>query len=124
MPARRAPAGSRSPSSRRGRRARASGSAASPPRAQPARTGARGRGGGGRGGRRLGPRGVLALLTEGEPEALETSRVEAREHVRLVLRGIGGAMEERPPAVLRDARVVAGREPVRACLPREGEQLG
>ena len=52
------------------------------------------------------------------------SRVEAREHVRLVLRGVGGAMEERPPAVLRDARVVAGREPVRACLPREGEQLG
>ena len=58
------------------------------------------RGGGEPGARRLRPRGVLVLLAEWEPEALEAPRVEAREHVRLVLRGVDGAMEEHSPAML------------------------
>ena len=36
---------------------------------------------------------------------------------------VDGAREQQPAAVLDDARVVAGREPVGARAPREGEQL-
>ena len=44
--------------------------------------------------RGLGARLVLALLAEREPDPVEEARVEAREHVRLVLRRIGRARKQ------------------------------
>src|SRR5205814_1546043 len=73
---------------------------------------------------RLGARLLLALPAERERDALEQARVEAREHVRLVLVRVRTAREQYAASMLRDARVVAGREPLRACALREREQLG
>ncbi len=69
----------------------------------------------------LGPRGRLVLVAEREPDAVELPRVEPGEHVRLVLRRIGAAREQRPPAMLDDARVVPCCEPVAAGAARERE---
>src|SRR5207244_4977687 len=52
----------------------------------------------------------LRLLTEREPDALEMPRVEAREHVALVLRLVCSACEQQPAFVLDDPRVVSRRE--------------
>src|SRR2546423_6168995 len=73
--------------------------------------------------RRLGTRRVLVLLAEGKPDALELLWVEPREHVRLILCVIRAAVQEQTSTMLRDPRVVAGREPIAAGTPREGEQL-
>ncbi len=72
---------------------------------------------------RLRARLRLVLPAEREPDAAELRRVEAREHVRLVLRGIGAAVQEQPSAMLVDTRVVAGGEPVAAGAAGEREQL-
>src|SRR5260370_35102383 len=55
---------------------------------------------------RLGARLLLALLAERERNAIEEPRIEAREHVRLVLVRVGAAREQQATAVLGDARVV------------------
>ena len=54
--------------------------------------------------------GVLREAAEREREPVEIRRVEAREHVALVLAGVGGA-HQRALGVARDAGVVTGREP-------------
>ena len=74
--------------------------------------------------RRFRSRCVLVLLAEREPDAPELLRVETREHVRLILRAVGTAMQEHAAAMLRDTRIVAGRKPVAAGAPRKREQLG
>src|SRR5262249_31091403 len=75
------------------------------------------------GGGRLGSGVRLRLLAEREPEAVEQRRVDGCEHVRLVLRRVGGAGDEQTPVALDDARVVAGGEARRAGAPHEPEQL-
>ena len=55
--------------------------------------------------------GVLREPAEREAEPVEQRRVELREHVALVLGGVGGGAHERAVLVARDARVVAGGEP-------------
>ena len=72
----------------------------------------------------LGSRRLLVLLAEREPHPRELRGIELREHVRLILLRVGGAMEQQPAAVLADARVVTGREPVAPRALREREQLG
>ena len=72
----------------------------------------------------LGARLVLALFAEREPHAVEVPRVDRREHVRLVLRRIGGAREQKPVPVSRKTCVVSRRQPVRTGAAREREQLG
>src|SRR5438552_950647 len=64
---------------------------------------------------------TLRLLAEREDNPLEVTRVETREHVRLVLLRVGGAREEAPSAMLHDARVVARGELVRTGAPCELE---
>ena len=54
-------------------------------------------------GARLGARLVLPLLAEREPEPWQMARVEAREHVGLVLGRIRAAGEQEPAAVLGDS---------------------
>ena len=66
---------------------------------------------------------LLRLLAEREPDAVEEARIESRQHVALILDGVGGAGEQQPPLVLDDAGVVAGRELRRADALREREQL-
>jgi len=75
------------------------------------------------GARRLGAGLGLVLLAEREPDAVELARIEACEHVRLVLGRVGAAGEQPAAAMLDDAGVVAGGEPVAACATREREQL-
>src|ERR671924_327484 len=72
----------------------------------------------------LGPRLVLRLLAEREPDALEHARVEPREHVRLILVGVHSAREQETAVMLDDASVVPCREPRRARTPRERQQAG
>src|SRR5207244_6774771 len=74
--------------------------------------------------RRLGTRLHLRLLAEREPDALEVTRVEPREHVALVLRLVGSAGEQQPAVALDDAGVVAGCEVCCAGALRERQQLG
>ena len=54
---------------------------------------------------------ALRLVAEREPEPVERRRVDAGEHVALVLPRVGRAGEQQPPVALDDPRVVAGREP-------------
>ncbi len=70
------------------------------------------------------PRLLLRALGEREPDAVERARVEAGEHVGLVLRGVGGAGEQQTAPVLADARVVARGEPGGADAAREGQESG
>src|SRR5207237_4209842 len=72
---------------------------------------------------RLRPHLLLRAFAERERDAREEPRVEAAEHVRLVLPLVGGAREEPPAPVVGDARVVARHEPLCAGAPREGEEL-
>src|SRR5262249_60403100 len=72
----------------------------------------------------LGASFLLRLLTEREPEPLEMTRIEPREHVRLILPGIDRASEQRTASTLDDSRVVPRREARSTGAPREGEQLG
>src|SRR5439155_2332943 len=65
---------------------------------------------------------VLRLVAEREDDLLEVPRVEARKHVRLVLVRVRRARQQAPSAILDDARVVTGGEPVRTRPPRELEQ--
>src|SRR5262249_6920296 len=67
---------------------------------------------------------LLRLLAEREPETLEQARVEAGQHVRLVLTRIGRAGEQEAPVAVHDPAVVACREPMGARPPDELEQLG
>jgi hypothetical protein len=76
------------------------------------------------GARGLGPRLVLALLAEREPESVEEARIDPGEHVRLILPIVCRAREKQPPVAFDDARVVARREPSRAGALGEGQQLG
>ena len=69
------------------------------------------------GARRLGSRRVLVLLAEREPDPLELLRIEAREHVRLVLRRVGAAVRA---AAGRDARRCARSGRSRAGRSRRG----
>src|SRR5207253_10786223 len=83
-----------------------------------------GRAGGGEAGRfSLGACLLLRLRAEREPQPVEEARIEAREHVALVLPLVGGAREQQPALALDDPCVVAGREPRRPDVPGEGEQL-
>src|SRR5919108_569156 len=72
----------------------------------------------------LGPRLVLRLLAEREPDALEHARVEPRKHVRLMFVGVHSAREQETAVMLDDASVVPCREPRRARTPRERQQAG
>src|SRR5205823_11637418 len=71
----------------------------------------------------LRPRLVLRALAEGEGDPLEEPRVEAREHVRLILALVCAAREEQAAVVVDDPRVVARGESIGAGAPREGEPL-
>src|SRR5205085_2331476 len=66
----------------------------------------------------------LARVSEREVDPLEQARVEAGQHVRLVLRLVGGTGEQEPAVAPHDARVVARDEPLGAGAAREREQLG
>src|SRR5204863_2611306 len=66
---------------------------------------------------------VLRLLTEREPDSLQPARVEASQHVRLVLPLVDRAGEQEPATVLDDPSIVAGRKPGRPGVPREFEEL-
>ena len=66
----------------------------------------------------------LSCSPSGNQRRVEEARVEAGEHVGLVLRRVGGAGEEQPAAVLAQARVVPGAEPRRADPAGEGEERG
>jgi hypothetical protein len=81
-------------------------------------------GGGEPGGPRLCTRVGLSLPAEREPEPREEPRIEPGQHVRLVLRWVGATREEEAAAMLSQASVVAGGEPVRADAPGEGEEGG
>ena len=70
------------------------------------------------------PRLLLGALAEREPDAVEHARVEAGEHVGLVLRGVGAAGEEQAAPVLAHARVVACGEAGRADPAGEREECG
>jgi hypothetical protein len=72
---------------------------------------------------RFGTRLLLRLLSEREPDPREVSRIESREHVRLVLLRIDGPRQQRASSVLDDSRVVARRQLRRTGTPREREQL-
>ena len=65
----------------------------------------------------------LGLRQVGEREAKRGQRIRAErgEHVRLVLGRVGRRREQRPGAVVDDARVVAGGQRGRPNPPREGE---
>ena len=82
------------------------------------------RGGGEPGGPRLGAHLLLRALAERDLDPVEEPRVEAREHVRLVLARVDAARQEQATAAVDDAGVVAGSQPSRAGPPREGKQLG
>src|SRR4051812_16335489 len=72
----------------------------------------------------------LGELAEREPDPIELSRLEAGEHVGLVLVGIACGAEQGTVPVSRDSRVVAGGGPGRgeigraACRGRGGEGGG
>src|SRR5581483_6209603 len=67
---------------------------------------------------------LLRLRAERKLEAIEQTRVEAGEHVALVLRLVGRPGEEEAAVALDDARIVAGRQLRGADPPREREELG
>ncbi len=71
----------------------------------------------------FGPGRVLVLLAERKPDPVELLRIEAGEHVRLVLRLVGGAMQEQAAAMLGETSVVTRRETVAAGAPGEREEL-
>ena len=73
---------------------------------------------------RLGAGLVLVLVTEREGDAGEPLRIERGQHVALVLRRVYAAREQQPAVAFHDPRVVAGRQPLGAGSPREGEELG
>src|SRR5262249_20152223 len=66
---------------------------------------------------------LLRLLSEREPDPPEGTRIEPREHVRLVLLRVDRASEERAAPVLNDARVMTCRQPRGACPAGERQQL-
>src|SRR6185436_5239211 len=66
---------------------------------------------------------LLGLLAEREPDLVEPTRIEAGEHVRLVLPLVDRAREQTPAAVLDDARVVTGRKPSRPGAAGELQEL-
>src|SRR5256885_8265254 len=72
--------------------------------------------------RRLGARLVLRLRTERETDVFELLRVEAREHVRLILVRVGCACEQAAASVFDDARVMTGDEALCSRTSRELEQ--
>src|SRR5688500_12044869 len=76
------------------------------------------------GGSRLVARLLLRLRPEREPEAVERARVEAGEHVGLILCAVGGAREEQAPAVLAEAGVVARSQARGADAARKAEERG
>src|SRR5207244_5565007 len=53
---------------------------------------------------------ALRLVAERERDPVQRARVDRREHVRLVLRGVRAARDETHPVPLDDARVMAGPE--------------
>src|SRR5204863_4582749 len=71
----------------------------------------------------LGPRLLLGLLAQREPNPVEQARVEAGEHVRLVLPRIVAAGQQAPAAMLDDPCVVPGREARGSGTLREREEL-
>ena len=71
----------------------------------------------------LGPRLLLGLLAQREPNPVEQARVEAGEHVGLVLLRIVAASQQAPAAVLDDPCVVPGREAQGSGTLREREEL-
>src|SRR5438477_1872664 len=75
------------------------------------------------GARGLGSGLVLRLLAEWEPDPVEDPRLEAGEHVGLVLLGVAGARQQPSATVLDDPRVVPGRKARSAGPLGEGEQL-
>jgi hypothetical protein len=70
----------------------------------------------------LGPRCLLVLLPEGEPEPREHARVHPGEHVGLILRRIRSAGEQQTAAVLAHTGIVAGGERLGSDPLREREQ--
>src|SRR5207253_2301823 len=56
---------------------------------------------------------VLALVAEREPDAVEVPRIDLREHVRLVLLGIGGAPSAWPAS--RATTTAAGEQQARCA---------
>ena len=73
--------------------------------------------------RGLGPRLVLRLLPEREPDPVEPGRVELREHVRLVLVGVDGSRQQQPALVVHRPGVVPRRETAGAGASGKREQL-
>ncbi len=67
---------------------------------------------------------VLRLRAEREPQPVEETRVEPREHVALVLARVRAAGEQEVSAVPHDPRVVAGGKAPGARALGEVEQLG
>ena len=72
----------------------------------------------------FGARLRFGLTAEREPHPVEKLRVEAREHVRLVLRRIRSLCEQAPATVPDDAGVVAGCEAGRSGTFGERKQFG
>ena len=72
---------------------------------------------------RIRPRFCLRPVAEREPDPRQVARVEAGEHVRLILVRIGATGEQQTAPVVDDARVVPGGETPRSDPPREREQL-
>src|SRR5207247_2398417 len=56
----------------------------------------------------FGPGLGLGLPAEAEPEPVEKARIQAAEHVRLVLTRVCPARQQEPTVATDDARVVAG----------------
>jgi hypothetical protein len=71
----------------------------------------------------LSARLVLRLVAEWKPETVEVARIDPRQHVRLVLGGIGTAGHESAAPVQDDPRVVARRKEIRSRPASKAEQL-
>jgi hypothetical protein len=64
----------------------------------------------------------LALLAQREPAALEDGGTHPGEHVRLILRCVGGAGDQGEPVAAHEAGVVARREAAGAGAACEGDE--
>src|SRR5262249_60033448 len=71
----------------------------------------------------LGACGFLRLLAEREPDSVEQARVEAPEHVALVLAGVCAAREKQSASVAHNARVMPSSQLRRPGATCEGKQL-
>src|SRR5487761_136041 len=66
---------------------------------------------------------IFAQFAEREAQEIELLARRAIEEIALVAAGIGGAVQLRPGGAVDAARIVAGRERVRAEVARDGEQI-